>query len=187
MPSMAYDSTQVFLWAESEVDCLNDLYADTLREPFSANFYNSWPTKSIPGVTIFSLYKNASVDNIYAFHTNDDQTSPFETGVVGVRNEYLSTTTWAFGFHLWYMEHDAARQLIDNIMNPLLDSEGCFNDAFYVATTGNDETNDGSQGQPFATIQKAVDEAGWFDTVWVESGTYFGGGNRDIEITQKNS
>jgi hypothetical protein len=35
---------------------------------------------------------------------------------VGIHTELPGTETWAFGFHLWYMRHDQARQLIDAIM-----------------------------------------------------------------------
>lgn len=45
----------------------------------------------------------------------------------------------------------------------------------YVATTGNDTTGNGSQGNPYATIQKASTVAQPGDTVLVEDGTYTGG------------
>src|SRR6266404_8992604 len=45
--------------------------------------------------------------------------------------------------------------------------------AFYVATSGND-ANPGSQGQPWLTLQHAVDNINPGDTILVESGTYAG-------------
>ena len=43
----------------------------------------------------------------------------------------------------------------------------------YVGTTGSDETGNGTENNPFATIQKGVDESDEGDTVLVDSGTYF--------------
>lgn len=48
-----------------------------------------------------------------------------------------------------------------------------FATTYYVSTTGND-SNDGSSGSPFKTIQKAADTAGPGDTVIVNTGTYVG-------------
>jgi hypothetical protein len=55
----------------------------------------------------------------------------------------------------------------------------------YVATDGNDTTGDGSQENPFATIQKAIDTATYGCTVIVRSGTYTGPGNKDIDFLGK--
>jgi len=46
---------------------------------------------------------------------------------------------------------------------------------WYVATTGSDSTGDGSEENPFATIQKGVDVANDMDTVYVSNGIYEGG------------
>ena len=44
---------------------------------------------------------------------------------------------------------------------------------WHVATTGSDATGDGTEENPFATIQTAIDTAGESDTVLVSAGTYF--------------
>ena len=46
---------------------------------------------------------------------------------------------------------------------------------WYIATTGSDETGDGSDQNPYATIQKGVDNAVDMDTVFVSNGIYEGG------------
>src|SRR6516162_3204086 len=45
---------------------------------------------------------------------------------------------------------------------------------FYVATTGNDTTNNGSSASPWLTIQHAADNVGVGDTVVVRVGSYAG-------------
>lgn len=58
--------------------------------------------------------------------------------------------------------------------------------SWYVATTGNDETGDGSPQHPFATIQHAVNEADNHHSVIVADGIYTGDGNRDIDLNGKS-
>ena len=52
---------------------------------------------------------------------------------------------------------------------------------WFIATTGSDETGDGSEQNPYATIQKGVNVATELDTVYVSNGIYDGG----IVITGK--
>jgi len=44
--------------------------------------------------------------------------------------------------------------------------------SWYVATTGDDTTGDGSQGNPWLTIAHAIGAASTTDTIWIENGAY---------------
>ncbi|MCD4658066.1 MAG: right-handed parallel beta-helix repeat-containing protein, partial [Planctomycetes bacterium] len=50
---------------------------------------------------------------------------------------------------------------------------------------GSDSTGDGSEQNPYKTIQKGIDVAGDGDIVWVEEGRYKGDGNRDLDMHGK--
>jgi len=54
-----------------------------------------------------------------------------------------------------------------------------------VSVDGSDESGDGSGGNPFATAQRAVDEAVSGDVVLIHPGNYSGEGNRDILVDGK--
>jgi hypothetical protein len=53
---------------------------------------------------------------------------------------------------------------------------------YWVATNGSNVTGTGTETNPFATIQHAVDQCVAYDTVIVKDGTYTGAGNLNIEI-----
>jgi hypothetical protein len=57
---------------------------------------------------------------------------------------------------------------------------------YYIATTGNDTTGDGSVGTPWATFSKALDEVSNGDTVVVDGGTYTGADNCYLDYDVAN-
>ncbi len=54
---------------------------------------------------------------------------------------------------------------------------------YYVATTGSDVTGDGSAGNPWQTIQHAINNVGSGDVIHVAAGTY----NETLNIVSKNN
>lgn len=49
-----------------------------------------------------------------------------------------------------------------------------FGGNIFVSTTGNNQTGDGSIGNPFATLQKAIDNVSPGDVIYLRGGTYTG-------------
>ncbi|MBN2226550.1 MAG: VCBS repeat-containing protein [candidate division Zixibacteria bacterium] len=80
---------------------------------------------------------------------------------------------------------------VDRLLNPAIDQYHSINEgsyahrAWHVATTGSDLTGDGSAGNPYETIQHAIDQSADGDTVLVHDGTYDGVGNREIDFSGK--
>ena len=54
----------------------------------------------------------------------------------------------------------------------LLQTEMTSAETIYVDDEGSDTTGNGTEGNPYATIQKGVDEANESDTVFIMEGTY---------------
>ena len=64
--------------------------------------------------------------------------------------------------------------LIHRIVIAILFTTLSFSTTIHVVTTGSDDTGDGSEDNPYATIQKGVDMSMDGDTVLVASGDYAG-------------
>ena len=64
----------------------------------------------------------------------------------------------------------------------ILFSSISFATNIHVATTGSDDTGDGTEANPYATIQKGVDISVEGDTVFINNGEYF----ENISIEAKN-
>jgi hypothetical protein len=60
-----------------------------------------------------------------------------------------------------------------------------YGPVIYVSPTGSDSTGDGSESNPFGTIQHAIDLAWNGDTVMLLAGVFDGPGNRDIDLKSK--
>ena len=60
-----------------------------------------------------------------------------------------------------------------------------YSPQLYVSENGDDSLGDGTSEAPFATIQKAIDVSYNGDTIIVKPGTYFGIGNRNLLVANK--
>ncbi len=105
-----------FLWAEPTVSDLPEIAFDTLRSVFTEFFtWYYWQDKTAPSVSTFKLNENG--EEIYRYRSRYPEDSWLEGQPVGVKTFTEQSEAYLFGFHLWYMQHEPARQLIDAIFN----------------------------------------------------------------------
>jgi len=103
--------------AESVVAEMPDVAFDTTRDPFNSFTHYLWPGgNSMPNVATMSPVEGAQVT--YLARTLYPGTSVMEGRPIGIKAERDGYETYAFGFHLWYMEPGSARELIEAILPP---------------------------------------------------------------------
>jgi hypothetical protein len=90
---------------------------DTTRWPFTPQVDYFWPEGTPPVVATFAVGDSSRVTHYYR-SKNPDKSS-MEGEPVGIVTDWNGIRTRMFGFHLWYMDHDEARNLIDWIMEPI--------------------------------------------------------------------
>nr|MBN2278818.1 T9SS type A sorting domain-containing protein [candidate division Zixibacteria bacterium] len=100
-----------FIKAESSDGIAPTLYYDTLRYPFHSTLTNYWPANTAPSVAAFAL--NGKGCQKQTYRSRYPSTSLNENLPVGLMTETAGGVTYLFGYHLWYMNHMAARQLVD--------------------------------------------------------------------------
>lgn len=117
-PIWPLDSLTGFIRAlpvQSEYPIMN---VDTLKKQYDPDIVSYiWPYKSAPGVATFKT--NDRGENLYLYESLYPQWSLFHDQPVGVKTTIDDCTTYLFGFHLWQMNTDDARSLINVIMENL--------------------------------------------------------------------
>ncbi len=104
------DSLLAFSWAEPVTDA-PPVYYDSGSEFYPSYLTVNWPSATPPMVGVFQPDSLAEV--IYRFRSTMPTTSLVESAPVGLMKLVDSTLTFTFGFHLWYMKEQGARELID--------------------------------------------------------------------------
>jgi hypothetical protein len=113
------DSLFGFIWAEALAGNAPGVSYDTLRDPFEHGLMLDmlWPRNTAPVVPAFKPNSAGEVTHLY--RSRYPATSLIENEPVGMVTRTGSTSTYLFGFHLWYMKHSEARRLIDWIMSDI--------------------------------------------------------------------
>jgi hypothetical protein len=107
------DTTFGFRWAEAEDAMLPNIGYDTTSYPFYVTLQNYWPVGTPPSVSVFKTNDSGTVTHRY--RSLYPASSRLEGLPVGVKSTINGITTYAFGFHLWYMDHAAAAEIIDSL------------------------------------------------------------------------
>jgi len=117
------DTTFGLVTVEDSSGTLPVLRYDSLRYPFGSGPLTSfWPSNTAPGPMTFLPTVDAEV--VYRFRSSSPGSSLMEGEPIGIKTARLSYETYLFGFHLWYMEHQSARQLVETLLLP---SACCIN------------------------------------------------------------
>ncbi|RKX23170.1 MAG: hypothetical protein DRP35_00015 [Candidatus Zixiibacteriota bacterium] len=87
------------------------------HNPFKDNISTFWNLETNPAVVSFMITDDAQV--IYTYGSKYPNTSILEGKPVGVHTFRDFTETFLFGFHLWTMDYDESRRLIDDMMSAL--------------------------------------------------------------------
>jgi hypothetical protein len=106
-----------FSHAEAVDDSIPGVSFDSSRWPFTPDIDSFWPSGTPPVVATFAVGDSSRVTHYY--RSKSPGTSCMEGEPVGVVTDWNGIRTRMFGFHLWYMNHDEARELIDWIMEPV--------------------------------------------------------------------
>lgn len=108
------DSLYGFRSADSGSAGAPSLTIDSAGTPFSLRLKTYWQAASPPMVSTFKPNARGTVTHIY--RSLDPSSSVNEQQPVGVSTATDSSQTYAFGFHLWYMNPLDARRLVDWIV-----------------------------------------------------------------------
>ena len=108
------DSLLGFSYAMSVEYDFPDIHYNPIY-PIDSNCRNIWA--GFPWSTAVTFQANKDAKAIYEYKSRYPSISAVEDDPVGIRNEHdLGSTTYWFGFHLWFMDIGEARQLIDRIL-----------------------------------------------------------------------
>ncbi len=113
IPKPYIDTVSGFIKAESVISEAPDVDFDTLRNPFPDYVNDYWPRGTAPGSAAFVVNEKGQTTHLY--RSKYPETSRAEGYPVGVKTVTDEATTYLYGFHLWYMEPDDARELINFI------------------------------------------------------------------------
>lgn len=116
-----------------------DLSYDTLRYPFTSGLLSFWPANTPPSVATFMPGSEAEV--IYRYGSKYPGTSMNHDQPVGIKTRAGSATTWLFGFHLWSMEHNSARDLIEQFGIAINDENCCVGMSGNVDASAENQTD----------------------------------------------
>ncbi|RME25845.1 MAG: hypothetical protein D6800_07165, partial [Candidatus Zixiibacteriota bacterium] len=114
MPSE--DTLLGFVRALPVADSIPAVTYDTTRYPFTSRLLDFWPPDSPPSVAMFKTDSAATTTHL--FHSRLSPPPPIEGSTVGLMHPNATANCYAFGFHLWYMNPQEARALIEWLLPP---------------------------------------------------------------------
>jgi len=159
--------------------------APTISNPTSTTLNITVEPNGNPSHTLFAIY-NVTDD----YYVNESGGTNGNTEVWQTQTDWGTVTVINLSSGTTY-EFKCKAKNGDGIETPLSNAaQGTPQPSYsgpiwYVSKTGSDG-NDGSQEQPFATIQRGIDAASDEHTVLVADGTYTGEGNKNLDFKGKD-
>jgi len=111
------DTSFGFIEAQAESPAWPDVYYDQTRNPYATLINIAWGFETPPSVATFVVNDLGEVSHTYK--TLYPETSVLDGHPVGVITKASGAKTYLYGFHLWYMERESARSLIDALFRGL--------------------------------------------------------------------
>jgi hypothetical protein len=161
---------------------------NTAATQFNWTYDSTAPTMTITATDGSSAVSDGATTNdatLSLTFTSSEATTDFAVGDITVTNGALSSfaATSSTVYTATFTPTADGAATIDVAASTFTDAVGNNNTAasqfnwtyepiWYISTTGSDETGDGTEASPFATIQKGIDESSSGDTVLVAAGTY---------------
>jgi hypothetical protein len=105
------DSLFGFYKGEAVSPAPGDIFYDATHDRMKASFRSFWPVTTPPSVSTFHL--TTAGQPIYTYRSLFPTKSMNEGQVAGVLTAGPITTTYLYGFHLWYMDSTSAQSLVD--------------------------------------------------------------------------
>ena len=106
-----------FTYAASVVTNFLNIEYNSDHNPFKSNISTFWNLETDPAVVSFMTTGDAQV--IYTYGSKYPETSVLQGNPVGIHTYRELTETFLFGFHLWTMDYNQSRRLIDDMMSAL--------------------------------------------------------------------
>ncbi|MBT4661247.1 MAG: DUF1565 domain-containing protein, partial [Candidatus Marinimicrobia bacterium] len=132
--------------------------------------------------SVYKVYKHTSAFNIaatYLVGATSAKTSPHET---------TYTITGLDNATRYYFRVTAVSKLgYEGTASATVDITPKYSGPVWWVSTRGSDSNEGSSGGPFKTIEYALEQVTAGDTVMLKSGTYSGSGNHEIEISSINT
>ena len=104
-----------FVRAEPAISGAPELLYDQTGSAFTLDLTTYWPEGTAPSVSTFRLDQRGEITHRY--RSASPATSVNEGQAVGVMTNVGGGQSYLFGFHLWYLQPDGARRLVDWIMD----------------------------------------------------------------------
>lgn len=110
--SFVPDTLYGFLRAEAGATGTPEVTFDMNHHPFPSEMLHLWPDTTAPFTSVMKGMPSAEVTHLY--RSKYPEQSLFEGQPVGIRFNPLGgeNRTYSFGFHLWYMKLEEARELL---------------------------------------------------------------------------